>query len=477
MMKTTIPEIAVMGHPNEGKSSVLSTLAEDDSVRISPYPGETTVCRTFPVIIDNREILRFTDTPGFQNPGTLLVQMQSYTGSSEERLQRLLAFAGTSEDLAEDRELLTPIARGAGIIYVVNGSRPVRKVDRDEMELLRLIGKPRMAVINTKGDGELHLVRWKEELLTRFNSIRLFNAHHADYRERLALLEALKSIDQDWQQVFDNVLDVVARNWDNRIATAAHIIVTSLSDSLHLKLTANLSQDQSEDTVRRKLIDEYIAAITKIETNAHKQIRSVFKHNRFDYQLPPHSILNEDIFSERSWQLLGLSKNQLVLFGGLSGGAVGAGIDVAALGHGLGLFTAIGAAGGAIGALTSGKWLDYEASLLGVKLSGPRITIGPAESISLMFILINRSIQFFTHMAGWSHGRRDYEEQSILPEHVVVENHTRNWSAPQLKQCHAFFRSVSSPESEKHREAAVQMESLLAETMHAVVTKEQAPNR
>ena len=54
-----LAEIAIIGHPNEGKSSVLSTLAEDDSVRISPYPGETTVCRSFPVMIDNHEIIRF----------------------------------------------------------------------------------------------------------------------------------------------------------------------------------------------------------------------------------------------------------------------------------------------------------------------------------------------------------------------------------------------------------------------------------
>ena len=70
----TIPEFAILGHPNEGKSSVLSTLAEDDSVRVSPIPGETTECRSFPVIIDGREVLRFTDTPGFQNPARVLVR-------------------------------------------------------------------------------------------------------------------------------------------------------------------------------------------------------------------------------------------------------------------------------------------------------------------------------------------------------------------------------------------------------------------
>ena len=40
MTDNKIPEFAIVGHPNEGKSSVVSTLAEDDSVRISAYPGE-----------------------------------------------------------------------------------------------------------------------------------------------------------------------------------------------------------------------------------------------------------------------------------------------------------------------------------------------------------------------------------------------------------------------------------------------------
>ena len=52
MKSNRVPEFAVIGHPNEGKSAVVSTLSEDDSVRVSPYPGETLVCQTFPVSID-----------------------------------------------------------------------------------------------------------------------------------------------------------------------------------------------------------------------------------------------------------------------------------------------------------------------------------------------------------------------------------------------------------------------------------------
>ena len=161
----TTPEIAIIGHPNEGKSSVLSTLAEDDSVRISPTPGETTECRTFPVIIDGREVLRFTDTPGFQHPQRILEALKTFSGNSEDRLHQLREFTGSSSELRDDHELLHPVARGAGIIYVVDGSRPVRNVDRSEMEILRQIGKPRMAILNCKQQGNQYIEEWKERNL------------------------------------------------------------------------------------------------------------------------------------------------------------------------------------------------------------------------------------------------------------------------------------------------------------------------
>lgn len=157
-----IPEFAIIGHPNEGKSSVLSTLAEDDSVRISPTPGETTECRIFPVTIDAQEILRFTDTPGFQNPARVLSELRKRRESINP-LREFREFASSIPELHDDWELLGPLERGAGIIYVVDGSRPVRSVDRMEMEILRLTGKPRMAIINCKSDDDEHLEGWKSE--------------------------------------------------------------------------------------------------------------------------------------------------------------------------------------------------------------------------------------------------------------------------------------------------------------------------
>ena len=62
----TMPVFAVIGHPNEGKSSVVATLVENDQIRISPRPGETVESRTYPVAIDGHNVIAFVDTPGFQ---------------------------------------------------------------------------------------------------------------------------------------------------------------------------------------------------------------------------------------------------------------------------------------------------------------------------------------------------------------------------------------------------------------------------
>ena len=198
-MKTVVPSFAVVGHPNEGKSSVLSTLAEDDSVRISPVPGETSECRAFPVIIDGREILCFTDTPGFQNPRNTLRWMQNYEGPETDMVKEFVRVHKNDPAYRDDCELLTPLLGEAGIIFVVDGSRPVRNVDRAEMEILRMIGRPRMAIINNKEDDTAYLAQWKSEFRKHFNSIRIFNSNRATYGERIALLESLKSIDQDLQ--------------------------------------------------------------------------------------------------------------------------------------------------------------------------------------------------------------------------------------------------------------------------------------
>jgi hypothetical protein len=438
-----IPEFAILGHPNEGKSSVLSTLAEDDSVRVSPIPGETTECRSFPVIIDGREVLRFTDTPGFQNPARVLVELKKRAKSGDNPLSEFRAFAATVPDLRDDRELLGPVERGAGIIYVVDGSRPVRNVDRAEMEILRLTGKPRMAVINCKEQDNEHLEFWKTEFRKNFNSSRVFNAHRATYAERILLLEALKSIDQDWQQPLSLVVQAFRKDWAARNEATVDIITGLVTDCLTLQLSEGIATNEEAEGCRNRLFATYSETLVKKEKIAHQRIRSLFKHNIFQYELPPHSVLHADLFDERTWQLLGLTKKQVVVAGGLGGAAIGAGLEMATLGHSLGIFTVAGTVAGALGALFGGQSFSGKAELMGIPLGGERVQVGPAKSIDLLFVLLNRSLLYYRHTINWAHGRRDYTKagQPLLME-GPRQAFTDRWSAGNIKICHDFFKTM-----------------------------------
>ena len=463
------PEFAILGHPNEGKSSVLSTLAEDDSVRVSSTPGETTECRTFPVVIDGREVLRFTDTPGFQNPERVLSELKKRAVNEENLLRAFREYASTIPELHDDCELLGPVERGAGIIYVVDGSRPVRNVDRAEMEILRLTGKPRMAIINCKEDDTDNLSAWKTEFRKNFNSNRMFNAHRATYAERILLLETLKSIDQDWQKVLSKVVIAFKKDWAARNNATADIITSQLKDALSLQLSKDIRSEDEAEKCREKLFLTYSETISKMEKKAHQRIRSFFKHNIFQYDLPPHSVLNKDLFDERTWQLLGLTRQQVIIAGGLGGAAIGAGLDVAALGHGLGMFTAMGTLAGALGALFGGENFSEKAKFMGFSLGGKKVQVGPAKSIDLLFILLNRSLLYYQHTINWAHGRRDYQkvEQSLVPIDSP-QGFTKNWSAANIKICHDFFKVIREEKGDNGIKAVEKFRQLLLTTMQEI---------
>ena len=460
-----IPEIAIIGHPNEGKSSVLSTLAEDDSVRISPVPGETTECRSFPVIIDGRERLRFTDTPGFQNPRRLLSELETMTGSSREKFVQLRKFTASESRFRDDHELMVPIERGAGIIYVVDGSRPVRTVDRCEMEILRQIGKSRMAILNCKQEEPRFIEEWKEEFRKHFNTSRVFNAHRATYAERIELLETLKAIDQDWSQVLSEIISAIKQDWASRARTSASLVCTQLAESLSLTLSQPIDDRTNITVQEEKLLADYQDKIITLEKQTQRHLKILYKHNIFNYSLPPYSVLREDLFSKQSWQLLGLTPKQTAIIGGIGGAAVGAGVDIAALGHGLGLFTALGSITGAVGAIAGGSMMKARASILGITFAGPEIQIGPAQNVSLLFILLNRALLFYSHTINWAHGRRD--DQSIAPpaHDPQLSGFTGKWQASSLKKCNSFFHSVSKDDSPLQEKNRKELEELIFKTM------------
>ncbi|HEB70073.1 MAG TPA: DUF3482 domain-containing protein [Desulfobulbus sp.] len=465
-MKTAVPEFAVVGHPNEGKSSVLSTLAEDDSVRISPIPGETRECRRFPVIIDGREVIGFVDTPGFQNPRRTLQWMQAYQGPDERLLIDFIAAHDKDPAFHDDCRLLRPLIDGAGIIFVVDGSRPVRNMDKAEMEILRLTGRPRMAILNCKEDESDFLDRWQHEFRKHFNSIRVFNSMRATYAERIALLESLKGIDQTIEPVLELVIRAFKADWAARTRRSAGLITTLLEEVLCYRKTAALPEGEDEKKLQEKMQAAFTRYVDKKERSTHRRLRKLFKHNIFTPKLPAQSILLQDLFSEKTWQFLGLNQRELIMTGGLSGAALGAGLDLAAAGITFGVFSAIGGLLGAAGTALKGRDILSGVRLLGMKLDHQQLRFGPVNNIQLMYILLDRALLFYSLVINWAHGRRDYQgavdEKQVQP---AKQGYTAGWTRSEQKICERFFQAVTGDNIEDAADRSEALHQLLVEKL------------
>jgi len=450
------PAFAIVGAVNHGKSSVVSTLAENDQVRVSPIPGETVECQRFSL----RELFVFYDTPGFQNAREALHELRP-AGEAAEPLRVFRAFVERHRgEVAFDAEcrLFAPVVDGAGLIYVVDGSRPVLDIHLAEMELLRLTGAPRLAIINRSGADD-HVTAWKRRLGLHFNAVREFDAHHASQADRIELLETLAGIEQGWKPRLSQAIALLQQEWSARLDDCVDLVVDLLADCLPHTQTATLaSRDPSQRAAAGEALkSRYMASIAAIEARAHGRIIELFSHHLVSADRETERLFSDDLFSESTWNLLGLGPRQLLTAGATAGAAVGATTDLLTAGHTLFVGTAVGAAVGAAGALALGKQRpELSVALPGagmpspvrkllprrLRLGGDALSVGPYAALNFPWILIDRALATIAYVVHRSHGRRDRAILDTSRLREVLQSAglaVAQWEAVERKTCERAF--------------------------------------
>jgi hypothetical protein len=449
-MSMETPTFAVVGAVNHGKSSVVSTLAENDQVRVSPIPGETVECQRFWLM----DLFVFYDTPGFQNALEALPELAPAAHASDP----LSVFREFAARHRHDREfeaeciLFEPILSGAGIIYVVDGSEPLLEIHAAEMEILRLTGQPRLAIINRTG-SDAHVTEWKRRLGLHFNLVREFNAHQATFADRLDLLETLAGIEQSWKTKLTRAVAIFREEWEKRLADCAEAIAALLIDALSHREAAPGALDAGE--ARREEIGEelkcrFTAALIRREAEAHAEIIRLFGHNRVKTGTATGLVFDAELFSDETWRAFGLNRKQLMAAGAVGGAAAGAAIDLATAGHSIGLPTAIAAGIGAAGAFALGRRrpeLKIEVPGLGqqLRLGGREISIGPYQAANFPWILIDRALAVFAAIANRAHARRDetvIETEAVRRELVRSGASAAQWEHGVRRECERLFALI-----------------------------------
>ena len=403
------PVLAVVGHPNKGKSSIVATLAHDSSVAIAPEPGTTVRTRYYPMRVDGEALYVLADTPGFQRARRALAWLKAHQTDASGRPETVRAFVEAHESdgaFPDECELLRPIVNGAGILYVVDGAKPFGTEYEPEMEILRWSGRPRMALVNPIGAAD-HVDAWRAALGQYFNVVRVFDAMTADFTRQTGLLRAFGELDEAWAGRFERAAAVLSADRSQRHRLAAQAIAEMVADVLGLTLEERISSDREIETVRGKLEARYQRRVRELEAASRRAVERAYDHSGLDRNEPALALLNADLFSEETWQLWGLSPTQLATTGALGGALAGGGVDVALGGTSFFAGSLIGAAAGAALAWFGGQQA-VDIKIGGVlPVGGRQIIAGPSQNRNLPYVLLGRALHHQRLVALRNHSRRE----------------------------------------------------------------------
>ncbi len=417
----TPPTFVVVGRVNKGKSSIVATLAEEESVPISEEPGTTRETRAYAVEAEGRALFTLVDTPGFQDAPAALEQIRRHRRDASVSGDAVKSFVDTyrnSREFQEETRLLAPILDGGRILYVVDGTVPYSPDYEAEMEILRWTGRPRMALVNRIGAGE-HAADWKKALGQFFGIVRDFDANRAGFADRVRLLESFRELDEESRAALDRAIEVLKSEHRRRRREASRIVsgllAAALTQRKELKLEGHERAEDRLEEARGALRSE----LADLERRAHGNLFALYRFRRLQPTELPAVGLTEDLFAEKTWQVLGLTHGQLLAGGAAVGAGLGLAIDAATVGHTFGLAALIGGAIGFGSAwVRSGKALGSEWQVVRQLLGGERVVrYGPLGRDNLPWILLDRALIYFRAVSTRAHS---VQGPLALGEHDAV---------------------------------------------------------
>ena len=348
--------IAIVGHTNAGKTSLLRTLPRQvDFGQVSNRPGTTRHAEAIDLRLDGQVAVRFIDTPGLEDSVALLDFLGTLEGDS--RPERVRAFLRGPEARAafeqEAKVLRTLLEQADAAMLVIDTREPVLPKYRAEIETLTWCARPVMPVLNFVRDaasrrGDWHRALEESNLHARveFDVVAPFHgAERALYGDLATLLPARR-------QQLAGIVDALALQERERRQAACRVVAAGLIDVAAMR-RALPADDFADELKQKAFVRAFQDDVRRHARRAVDDLLAVFAFRPDDAELAEIPQLagrwEDDLFNP---EVLKDAGKRLGL-GAVIGAGVGAVADVALAGLSLGAATTLGAT---LGGAASGGW-------------------------------------------------------------------------------------------------------------------------
>ncbi|WP_198329949.1 DUF3482 domain-containing protein [Psychrobacter cibarius] len=394
-------KLAVVGHTNTGKTSILRTLLRD--VYFGEVKNEAATTRHVEQakLTDSQTgevLVVLYDTPGLEDASGLMDWLEDNTASRRDGIERLQQFLAadiaqggdalnSNEDYSQEAKVIRQLLASDMAIYVVDAREPVLGKYKDELAILSWAAIPVMPVFNFMDAQDANIDEWQTMLArrnlhisTRFDSVAFeFNDEMRLWQNLATMLTHSEMLEQlmarrteNWAQLYDEANIIIA---DFLLNVAAFVReIGEDDDPMPVLQQMQEAVRQSERAMQHNLLSLYkfydnAVAATPLELQAYQQ----------------------DPFDPELLKSYGIRTTS----GAAAGALLGLGIDAAALGTTLGLGAAIGGIAGGLLSNT-GSIAD---KISGVK----RLYIDPAT----LTLLATRAIDLLTALRHRGHAATD----------------------------------------------------------------------
>ncbi len=344
-------KLAVVGHTNVGKTSLLRTLTRDVGFGdVSHRPSTTRHVEGARLSVDGEALLELYDTPGLEDAIALLDYLERLDRPGERldgpaRLGRFLEGSEARQRFEQEAKVLRQLFASDAGLYVIDAREPVLAKYRDELAVLASCGKPLLPVLNFVSSAQQREPDWREALarlglhaLVRFDSVAPPEDGERRLYESLALL-----LETSRGRLERLIADQQAQR-EARKQSAARLISELLLDCAACRRSVATDSGQVQAA-----IDDLRKAVRQREQRCVESLLKLYAFRREDASASDLPLMDgrwgDDLFNPETLKLLGVRVG-----GGIAAGAAaGAGVDLLVGGITLGAAALVGAiAGGAL---------------------------------------------------------------------------------------------------------------------------------